>query len=102
MGVYTNGIHLSGNFCKLAKRKPKNWINKGYKIIVPFKFNWRHKIGKVECDCQYCEEHFEPWYGISWYHSKECALIKYINKRPQICNLNQYYGRDLSLIAQTD
>lgn len=102
MGAYFNGIHISGNFNKLTKRKPKNWIENGYKIIVPFKFEWRHKIGKVECDCVECEEHFEPWYGISWYHSKECALIKYINSRPQICNLNQYYGRDLSLIAQTD
>jgi len=42
------------------------------------------------------------WYGVSWFHSKDCALMKYIDSRPQLCNLQQYYGRDLSLIAQTE
>ena len=102
MGAYFNGIHISGNFNKLSKRKPKNWIDNGYKIIVPFDFKWRHKIGKVECDCKVCEEHYQPWYGVSWFHSKDCALMKYIDSRPQICNLMQYYGQDLSLIAQTE
>ena len=102
MGGYFNGIHISGNFNKLSKRKPKNWIDNGYKIIVPFDFKWRHKIGKVECDCKVCEEHYQPWYGVSWFHSKDCALMKYIDSRPQICNLTQYYGQDLSLIAQTE
>ena len=102
MGMYYNGIHISGNFNKITNKKPRNWINRGYKIIIPFKFKWRHKIGKVECDCKFCEEHYQLWYGFSWFHSKDCALMKYIDSRPQICNLNQYYGRDLSLIAQTE
>lgn len=102
MGITGVGFHISGNFAKLSKRKPKNWIEKGYKILVPYKFNWREKIGKVECDCKVCEEHYALYYGVDWYHSKECALIKYINQRPQIQNLQQYCGRDLSLIASTE
>lgn len=102
MGTYYNGIHISGNFNPITKKKPKNWINNGYKIIVPFKFKWREKIGKIECDCKECEEHFAPFYGVEWYHMKDCALIKYINKRPQVLNLMQYYGRDMRLIACTD
>lgn len=102
MGITGEGFHISGNFNKLSRRKPKNWMQTGYKTIVPFKFNWREKIGKVECNCKEVEEHYEPYYGTAWYHTNECALIKYINKRPQICNLNQYCGKDLRLIAQTD
>lgn len=95
-------FHISGNFNPLTKSKPKNWFEAGYKIIVPFDFNWRAKVGKVECDCKECEEHYQPWYGISWFHSDNCALMKYIDKRPQIMNLWQYAGRDMRLIAQTD
>lgn len=99
---YFNGAHVVGNFNKITKRKPKNWTETGYKIIVPFKFKWRHKIGKVECDCKVCEEHYAPYYGFDWYHSKECALIKHIEKRPQILNLNQYSEWDYQKIASTD
>lgn len=102
MEVYYNGVHINGNFNKVTNRKPKNWIDSGYKIIVPYKFKWRHKIGKVECSCKVCEEHYQPYYGISWYHSQDCALLHYINSRPQLCNLMQYYGQDLSLIATTE
>lgn len=102
MGLTGNGVHIIGNFCKITKKKPKGWIDKGYKIIVPYKFKWRCKIGKVECTCKECEEHYMPWYGTQWYHSRECKLIKLIDKRPQILNLNQYYGVDMSIIASTD
>lgn len=102
MGIFFNGGHISGNFRKLTKRKPKNWINVGYKIIVPFDFKWRHKVGKVECTCKECEEHYQPWYGTSWFHSKDCELIKHIEKRPQILNLNQYWDWDYQMIAQTE
>lgn len=96
MLIVANIFWKMNNIQKKIKRKPKNWI------VVPFTFKWRHKIGKVECDCKFCEEHYQPWYGVSWFHSKDCALMKYIDSRPQICNLNQYYGQDLSLIAQTE
>lgn len=102
MGITGQGFHISGNFNKLTKRKPRNWIDKGYRIIVPYKFKWRDKIGNTECDCKEIEEHFEAYYGASWYHNDECALIKKINARPQICNLQQYYGVDMRLIATTE
>lgn len=86
----------------MGVRKPKKWIFIGYIITVPYDFKFRHKIGKIKCNCKYCEEHFHPYLGSQWFHSKNCALIKYIDSRPQICNLNQYYGMDLSLIAQTE
>lgn len=99
---YFNGIHISGNFNKITKRKPKNWIETGYKIVVPYQFKWREKIGKVTCDCTTCEEHYLPWYGTSWYHNDDCALMKYIDSRPQILNLNQYYGKDFRMIGCTE
>ena len=102
MGITGKGFHLSGNFNKLSKRKPKNWIDNGYKIIVPYKFKWREKIGKIKCDCEVCEEHYAPYYGVDWHHNKNCALIQYINRRPQILNLQQYHARDISLITSTD
>lgn len=102
MGESGLGFHLNFNSAKFTKRKPKNWIHKGYKITVPYDFKWRHKIGKVECDCKTCHEHYQPWYGIKWYHSEDCALIQHINRRPQICNLSQYYGTDMKLIACTE
>ncbi len=101
MGIYWNGAHISGNFNKITKRKPKNWVERGYKIIVPYGFKWRDRIGKVECDCSVCEEHYQAYYGVDWFHSKDCALMKYINKRPQILNLRQYQ-RDFTLIASTE
>lgn len=100
--TYYNGIHISGNFNKLSMRKPKNWIERGYKILVPYRFRWREKIGKVECDCKECEEHYQAYYGISWYHSKDCAMMKYVDAHPQILNLNQYRFREIRLIASTD
>ncbi len=102
MGITGNGFHISGNFAKLGRRKPKNWIEKGYKIIVPYKFKWREKIGKVKCTCKECEEHYAPYYGVDWHHSKDCELIKLIDKRPQILNLQQYCGKDMSIIASTE
>lgn len=99
--VFGNAI-VMGNFAKLSRKKPKNWFEAGYKIIVPFKFKWRHKIGKVECDCKECEEHFMPYLGLEWYHSPDCALMKLLDKKPQIQNLWQYAGRNMRMIAQTD
>lgn len=99
--IYNNAIVI-GNFSKLRKRRPKNRITTGYKLIVPFDFKWRHRIGKVECTCTECEEHFMPYCGTTWYHSKECALMQLLDKRPQIQNLWQYSGRDMRMIASTE
>jgi hypothetical protein len=99
--VFNNAVVI-GNFSKLSKRRPKNWIDKDYKILVPYKFKWRDKVGKVECDCKFCEEHHQPYYGFTWFHSQECSLMKYLKEKPQIGNLIQYWGQDLTMIAQTE
>lgn len=95
-------IHIIGNFNKLTKKKPRGWRNQGYKITIPYKFKWRHKIGKIKCDCKLCEEHYKPWYGWRFYHNKGCAYVEVFNKRPQLLNLLQYSGREINLIAVTD
>lgn len=100
--IVGNGIHLNGNFAKVTKRRPKNWIDKDYKILVPYKFKWRDKIGNVECDCKECYELYRPWYGWTWTHHESCALMKHLSRHPNISNLIQYYGKDLSIITQTD
>lgn len=100
--IYYNGAHIIGNFNKITRRKPKNWIENGYKIIVPYRFKWRDKFRKVECDCKVCEEHFMPYYGTTWYHSNDCTMIKEIDRRPQTLNLNQYYGINFRIIATTE
>lgn len=93
-----NGIAICGNFNELTKRKPKNWIERGYKIVIPFNFKWRDKLGKVECDCAEVEEHYQPWYGFSWYHLKSCAIVKHVEKYPGILNLVEWDR----CFAQTD
>jgi len=100
--LHGNGIVLCGNFNKLSRKKPKNWIDRGYKIIVPYKFKWRAKIGKVRCTCKEVEEHYQPYYGVNWYHTKDCAMMQYIQKKPQILNLWQFSEIDLTLIASTE
>lgn len=100
--IELNGALVLGNFAKVTKRKPKNWMENGYKIVVPYDFKWRSKIGKVECDCKVCEEHFMPWYGTSWFHSKECAYIKHFQRYPGILNLNNFYDFDYIMIATTE
>lgn len=61
----------------------------GYEMTVPFKFKWRKNIGKVVCDCKEVVENYAPFYGFTWYHSNDCALMKYISSRPSLKNLWQ-------------
>ena len=90
MGSISNGkIHILGNFAKISKKKPKNY-DKDYKVMVPYRFKWREKIGKVECDCKDVLECFMPYYGFDWYHSDECALMKLVKEKPQLMNLPVY------------
>lgn len=97
-----NGAVVHGNFSKLKKRRPKNWVHKDYKIVIPYKFKFRAKIGKVECTCSHCEEHYMPYYGWSWYHMEDCAYVQHFKKYPGILNLNNFYGFDYRMIAQTE
>jgi len=93
MGCIDNGkICIIGNFAKITKKKPKNWFDKDYKIMVSWdefskgKFE-RPKLGKVVCDCKEVLECYQPYYGFNWYHSDECAVMKNYRKYPQMQNL---------------
>jgi hypothetical protein len=76
---------IHGNL-KVTKRKPRD-INRDYKIMRPYFFKWREKIGKIECDCTEVLEAYMPYYGCTWYHSDDCALIKQMEAKPHLWNL---------------
>lgn len=102
MGIITDGkIVLCGNFSK-AKRykngKPKDWFHRDWKAIIPYPFKWRTKLGKVECTCKEVVEAYQPYYGSTWYHEDECAIIKHYKKYPQMQNL--YPDFSFEVIAQ--
>lgn len=102
MGIIDTGkIVMIGNFTK-AKRykngKPKDWIDRDWKAIIPYPFKWRTRLGKVKCDCKEVIESYQPYYGSIWTHSEECSMMKHLNKYPQIHNLIQVSN----VIAQTD
>ena len=81
----------------VTKEKPKDWINTGYTVVVPYKFNWRDKVGKIKCDCQEMLENYQPWYGFTYYHQDECAMLKHFDKYPGMAN---FFDRP-SVIAQS-
>ncbi len=91
MGMISNGkITMIGNFTKPRRYKngkPKNAWNRDYKAIIPYPFKWRAKLGKVECDCKECIKMYQPYYGSTWIHSDECAVMKHYKKYPQMNNL---------------
>lgn len=94
MGCLTNDdgtMFVCGNFAELLPEKPKNFdYMRDAKWLEPFPKEWekdRIRIGKTTCDCKQIETHYEPWYGFTWYHSKECALIKRVEERPGLRNL---------------
>jgi hypothetical protein len=87
--IYGDGIVIHGNFAKITKRKPKD-IDKDYKTMRPYFFKWREKIGKIECDCTEVLETYMPYYGCTWYHSDDCALMKQMKAKPHLWNLWRY------------
>ena len=85
----------------LLRGRPKNLgIDDSYKAIVPFDFKWRAKLGKVVCDCKEMVESFQPWYGFTFFHSDECAIVKHIERYPQMQNF--FWDRDPKVIAQSE
>lgn len=92
-------VSILGNFAKIRKGRPKNHnYLKEYKALVPYEFNWRVKLGKVECDCKEVLECYMPYYGYNIYHSDDCAIMKHYRKYPQMTN---FIGSP-SLIAQSE
>lgn len=63
--IFGDGIIIHGNFAKVRRYKtkdgrPKNQM-RDYKCIVQYLLKWRHKIGKVECECtEYILRPLEP------------------------------------------
>ena len=97
---------LSGSICgglpPLTKTKPRNWIEDGYRITVPYKFRWRKKIGSTKCTCKKCYEVFSPWYGVNWYHMDDCAILERFRRKPELTNLWQYQDQVIELIASSE
>jgi hypothetical protein len=95
MGLISNGkVTIIGNFEKPKRYKhgrPKDAFDRDYKAIIPYDFEWRATLGKVTCDCTECIEAYQPYYGFTWYHMPECAILKHYNKHPQMANLGIYY-----------
>lgn len=89
----SEGMHISFSAAALPIEKVKpEGFDEPYRIMVPYKFKWRVKIGKVECDCKEVEECYQPWYGFDWYHSEACALMRLVKEKPQLKNLWCYQG----------
>jgi len=93
-----NNLTICGNTAKLLKKRPKSF-DKEYKCLINYPFKWRTKLGKVKCTCKICEEHFQPYYGFTWFHNGNCAIMKHLKKYPQMKNL---ITRDIRVIAFSD
>jgi len=82
---------VCGNFAEVQPEKPKDFdYMSSAKWLEPFPKEWQNdriKIGKTTCDCKQIETHYAPYYGHTWYHSKECALIKRVEQTPGLRNL---------------
>ena len=80
---------VCGNFAEVLPEKPKDFdYQDNAKWLEPFPKDWeRIKIGKTTCDCKQMETHYAPWYGFTWLHSDECALVKRVEAHPQLKNL---------------
>lgn len=87
MGCIGNGkVVIIGNFAPVTKNKPKD-PDADYKVMVPYRFEWREKIGSVECNCKEVLECYQAYYGWDWYHSDSCALVVLVKNKPQLLNL---------------
>lgn len=77
-----------------------NDIDQPYHVLVRYPFTWRVKLGKVECDCEWVREWYQPWYGTTWLHSDDCAIMKHYRRWPQMENF--MWDRDVTVIVGTD
>lgn len=87
---------MSGAICggrpALTTEKPKDWIDRGYNIVIPYPFgDYRETLGKVTCDCTQLYESFQPWYGTDYWHMDDCAIGKHLKRFPGIANLVDYH-----------
>lgn len=86
---FMSGLIICGNFAEVLPEKPKDFdYEDNCKWMEPYPADLdRIKIGKTTCDCKQIETHYAPYYGFTWFHSKECALIKRVEASPGLRNL---------------
>lgn len=98
---FGNGF-ICGNFNEVLPQKPENFgYDQDAKWMEPYPPKWKRRvIGKTTCDCKQIETHFQPWYGYSWYHSNDCALMKRVEARPGLLNLPAFY--DVEVIGYSE
>lgn len=91
MGLLKYGkVLIHGNFEQARRYKngrPRDWINRDYRAIVPFKFTWRVKWCGVKCDCTEVIESYQPYFGYRWSHMPDCALLKHYKMHPGWANV---------------
>lgn len=91
MGVLAYGkVILHGNFTKAKRYKnvrPKDWFDRDYKAIIPYRFKWRATWCKVVCVCKEMIEAYQPYYGSDWYHEEACAIMQAYKKHPTWANV---------------
>lgn len=91
-----NGIHICFG-PPLVTERPLDPLE-GYRLLVPYPFDWRGRLGKAVCDCTQVVEQYRPWIGLDWSHAPECAIEKHVQRYPGIQNFVEYTG----VIAYTD
>ena len=94
MGVIEYGkVVIHGNFerpRRYKNGKPKNWIDRDWKAIIPYPFKWRVRWCGVECDCKEVIESYQPYYGSNWSHMDDCAIMKHHKAHPGYSNVAGY------------
>lgn len=92
--IVGNGVAICDNFAEVQDKKPENFdYMSDANWLETYPKDWeRIKIGKTTCDCKQVETHYAPYYGFTWYHSKECALIKRVEAQPQLMNLPAFWN----------
>jgi hypothetical protein len=61
-------------------------MDEPYRVRIPYPFEWRVKLGRVECDCQTVVKWYRPWHGIGWLHERDCAIFRHVKRYPGILN----------------
>ncbi|KKC33304.1 hypothetical protein WH91_09775 [Devosia psychrophila] len=98
--IHSNELYLCGNFRPYAVGRPKNWIDMGYKMIVPFKFQSRDKLRKATYTCTEVKEYYQPCYVTHGITVMSARFAKHLERHPDIQNF--MWDRDPLAIGATD
>lgn len=98
MGVINmGGVIVHGNFAERTEHKPANFdYESDAKWYEPYPPELeRITIGKTTCDCKRIKTDYAPWYGFTWWHDDDCAIVKRVKERPSLLNLPAFYDYEL-------